>query len=257
VPSIGPIPILTPGQTLRAARMGAALAAIPSATAAGATVAILRGRKRAGFDAALPAWLDWFLATSGVSVDVVTGRRYLREPRPAVFLWNHKNNWDSMITASLVRTSFTAIAKKELERDPLVGTFGRFMDICFVDRSGKAPASEQLRPVEELARKGLSVLVAPEGTRSEDGSLGTFKKGGFRVAMATGLPIVPIVIRNAEVLGDSSSKMMGSGRVEVAVLPPVPVDDWTHQELPKRIDEIRTAYLDTLADWPAPDHRRR
>ncbi|MDQ2726987.1 MAG: 1-acyl-sn-glycerol-3-phosphate acyltransferase [Actinomycetota bacterium] len=255
VPSIGPIPIVTPGQTMRAARMGAALAAIPSATAAGATVAVLRGRKRAGFDAALPAWLDWYLATGGVSVEVVTGRQHLRTPRPAVFVWNHRNNWDSMITASLVRTSFTAIAKKELEKDPLMGTFGRFMDICFVDRSGKAPASQQLRPIEDLARKGLSVLVAPEGTRSEDGSLGPFKKGAFRVAMATGLPIVPIVIRNAEVLGSSSSKMMGSGHVEVAVLPPAATDDWTHEDLPEHIDAVRTSFLDTLADWPG--RRRR
>ncbi|MDQ2724948.1 MAG: hypothetical protein M3Y36_05570, partial [Actinomycetota bacterium] len=69
---------------MRAARMGAALAAIPSATAAGATVAALRRGKRAGFDAALPAWLDWYLATGGVSVEVVTGRQHLRKPRPAV-----------------------------------------------------------------------------------------------------------------------------------------------------------------------------
>ena len=56
--------------------------------------------------------------------------------------------------------------------------------------------------MEVLVRKGLSVIIAPEGTRSADGELGPFKKGAFRIAMATGLPIVPIVVRNAEMIGD-------------------------------------------------------
>ncbi|MDQ6783739.1 MAG: 1-acyl-sn-glycerol-3-phosphate acyltransferase [Actinomycetota bacterium] len=254
--SIGPIPVPTPGQTLRMARMSAALAALPSATAVGVAVAALRGDKRSGVDAVLPPWLDWYLATGGVTVEVVAGRAHLRKPRPAVFVWNHKNNWDSMVTASLVRTRFTGVAKKELQKVPLMGTFGRFMDLCFIDRSGKLSAAEQLREVEDLARKGLSVLVAPEGTRSADGSLGPFKKGAFRIALATGLPIVPIVIRNAEVLGDSSSKMMGSGHIQVVVLPPVSPDDWSRADLPKRIEEVRSSFVDTLADWPNPPPRR-
>lgn len=257
MPFIGPLPVPSArqfGAAVRAARMGAALAAIPTATAAGASVGLLRG-KRAGFDAALPAWLDWYLATAGVTVDVISGRLHLDRPRPAVFMFNHKNNWDSMVTASLVRTRFTGVAKKELEKDPLMGTFGRLMDICFIDRSGKVPPAEQLRAVEDLARKGLSVIIAPEGTRSKDGKLAPFKKGGFRIAMATGLPIVPIVIRNSEVLGDPGSKMIGSGRVEVVVADPVNVEDWTLEDLDKRIGEVRSVYVDTLAAWPARTER--
>lgn len=250
VPSLGPLPLPRIGSAVRAVRMGAALAAIPTAATAGASVAVLFG-KRAGFDAALPAWLDWYMATSGVTVEVVDGREHLKKPRPAIFIFNHKNNWDSMVTASLVRTRFTGVGKKELEKDPLMGTFGRLMDICFIDRSGKLSAAEQLRPIEDLARKGLSIIMAPEGTRSKDGELGSFKKGAFRISMGTGLPIVPIVIRNSEVLGGASSKMMGSGRVYVKVLPAVTTEDWDLKHLSKRVDEVRSSYVDTLKSWPA------
>lgn len=233
----------------RLTRFGVALAALPTATTVGTAVALGRG-KRAGFDAALPAFIDWWLATAGVTVAVVTGREHLVTPRPAVFIFNHKNNWDSIITASLVRTRFTGVAKKELEKDPLMGTFGRLMDLCFVDRSGQMSAAEQLKPVQALAAKGLSVVVSPEGTRSPTGELGPFKKGAFRIAMATGLPVIPIVIRNSEILGDHESKLMGSGRVEAAVLPPVHVDDWSLEDIDGHIADVRQDYVDALADWP-------
>jgi putative phosphoserine phosphatase/1-acylglycerol-3-phosphate O-acyltransferase len=232
------------------ARNAAGILGIVPAAVAGTAIGTIRG-KRAGFDATLPLWLDWYLASTGVKVEVVSGQGHLEAPRPAVFVFNHKNNWDSFVVGSLVRTNFTAVAKKELERDPIFGTFGRLLDLAFVDRSGAVSPAEQLRDIENLARKGLSIIVAPEGTRSEDGNLGPFKKGAFRIAMATGLPVVPIVVRNAEVLGAHDSKFMGSGCVEVAVLPPIPVTDWTLESLEHHIGEVRARFVDTLRRWPA------
>lgn len=243
------MPSLSLSSATRLTRFGVALAALPTATTVGTAIALGRG-KRAGFDAALPRFVDWWLTTAGVRVVVVSGREHLDAPRPAVFIFNHKNNWDSIVTASLVRTHFTGVAKKELEKDPLMGTFGRLMDLCFVDRSGQLSAAEQLKPVQALAAKGLSVVVSPEGTRSPTGELGQFKKGAFRIAMATGLPVIPIVIRNSEVLGDQHSKLMGSGRVETAVLAPIKVDDWKVDELDGLVAGVREQYVDALEDWP-------
>ena len=109
-----------------------------------------------------------------------------------------------------------------------------------------------MKSLEQLTRKGLSVIVAPEGTRSPTGELGPFKKGAFRLAMATGLPIVPIVVGNAEVLGDPDTTAIRPGRVAVAILNPIRVDDWTLDDLDKRIDGVRQLYLDTLDGWPGP-----
>ena len=80
--------------------------------------------------------------------------------------------------------------------------------------------------------------------------VGDFKKGPFRIAMSVGIPIVPIVIRNAEVIASRDSSTFNAGTVDVVVYPPIPVDDWTHDNLVERIAEVRKLYLDTLKDWP-------
>jgi putative phosphoserine phosphatase/1-acylglycerol-3-phosphate O-acyltransferase len=100
-------------------------------------------------------------------------------------------------------------------------------------------------------------MIAPEGTRLDTTSVGQFKKGPFRMAMSVGIPIVPIVIRNAEIIAARNSTTMNPGTVDVAVFPPISVDDWTVDTLSDRIAEVRQLYVDTLADWPVdelPDH---
>jgi putative phosphoserine phosphatase / 1-acylglycerol-3-phosphate O-acyltransferase len=107
--------------------------------------------------------------------------------------------------------------------------------------------------VEERAQKGLSIVIAPEGTRVDTTEVGPFKKGPFRMAMAVGIPIVPIVIRNAEIVAARNSTVINPGTVDVAVFPPISVQDWTIETLPEHIAEVRQLYLDTLADWPAEE----
>ena len=100
-------------------------------------------------------------------------------------------------------------------------------------------------------------MIAPEGTRLDTTSVGPFKKGPFRMAMAVGIPVVPIVIRNAEIIAARNSTTMNPGTVDVAVFPPISVSDWTVETLGDRIAEVRQLYVDTLADWPVdelPDH---
>ena len=135
---------------------------------------------------------------------------------------------------------------------------GKMMDAAFIDRDDPKAAVEGLKKVEELARKGLSILIAPEGTRLDTTEVGPFKKGPFRIAMSAGIPIVPIVIRNAEVIAARDSSTFNPGTVDVVVYPPIPVDDWTVDNLSERIAEVRQLYLDTLKDWPhdeLPDAR--
>jgi putative phosphoserine phosphatase/1-acylglycerol-3-phosphate O-acyltransferase len=155
-----------------------------------------------------------------------------------------------MIAGTLVKDNFTSVGKKELENDPIVGTIGKIMDAAFIDRDDPKKAIEGLKKVEELARKGLSILIAPEGTRLDTTEVGPFKKGPFRIAMSARIPIVPIVIRNAEVIAARDSSTFNPGTVDVVVYPPIPLDGWTHDNLADRIAEVRQLYLDTLKDWP-------
>lgn len=210
---------------------------------------LLHRNRRRGVNFFTSTWSRALLAATGVNRHVLGGEN-LTAKRPAVFIFNHRNQADPMIAAALVRDNFTTVVKKELEKDPLVGTLGRVLDAAFVDRADAEKAVEGLHKIEELARQGISVLIAPEGTRLDTTEVGPFKKGSFRIAMAAGIPIVPIVIRNAEVVAARDSGTFNPGTVDVAVFPPIPVDDWTVDNLADRIAEVRQIYLDTLKAWP-------
>ncbi|MGV9801077.1 HAD-IB family hydrolase [Mycobacterium sp. NPDC003449] len=210
---------------------------------------LLNRNRRSGVNFFTSTWSRVLLAATGISLNVL-GEENLTAQRPAVFIFNHRNQADPVIAGALVRDNFTSVGKKELANDPLVGTLGRVMDAAFIDRDDPQKAVESLRKVEDLARKGLSILVAPEGTRLDTTEVGPFKKGPFRIAMAAGVPIVPIVIRNAEVIAARDSSTFNPGTVDVAVYPPIPVHDWTTEDLPDRIAAIRQLYLDTLKSWP-------
>lgn len=210
---------------------------------------LLNRSRRSGVNFFTSTWSRVLLGATGVDLNVL-GEQNLTAQRPAVFIFNHRNQADPIIAGRLVRDNFTSVGKKELANDPLVGTVGRVMDAAFIDRDDPQKAVESLRKIEELGRKGLSILIAPEGTRIDTTAVGPFKKGAFRIAMSAGIPIVPIVIRNAEVVAARDSSTFNPGTVDVAVYPPISVADWTVDNLADRIAEVRRIYLDTLASWP-------
>ncbi|BBX57741.1 1-acyl-sn-glycerol-3-phosphate acyltransferase [Mycobacterium shottsii] len=221
--------------------------------AAGAVgIGLLTGNRRRGVNFFTSNFSQLLLATSGVHLNVV-GKENLTAQRPAVFIFNHRNQVDPVIAGALVRDNWVGVGKKELQNDPIMGTLGKVLDGVFIDRDDPASAVETLHTVEERAKNGLSIVIAPEGTRLDTTEVGPFKKGPFRIAMAAGIPIVPIVIRNAEIVASRNSTTINPGTVDIAVFPPIPVDDWTLDTLPDRIAEVRQLYLDTLKDWPVDE----
>lgn len=230
-------------------RTVAAIGSVLPVAASAVGVGLLTQNRRTGINFFTSTWSRLLLATAGINLDVL-GRENLTAQRPAVFIFNHRNQADPLIAGRLVENDFTTVAKKELENDPLIGTIGKVLDAAFVDREDSKSAVESLRKVEELAQKGISILIAPEGTRLDTTEVGEFKKGPFRIAMSAGIPIVPIVIRNAEVVAARDSSTFNPGTVDVAVYPPIRTEDWTLEDLPDRIAEIRQIYLDTLKAWP-------
>jgi putative phosphoserine phosphatase / 1-acylglycerol-3-phosphate O-acyltransferase len=230
-------------------RTVAGMASLVPAAAGAIGLGLLTRNRRVGVNFFTSSWSRLLMASIGIDLNVI-GEANLTAKRPAVFLFNHRNQADPFIAGRLISDNFTSVGKKELESNLLMGTIGKVLDAAFIDRDDPKAAVESLHKIEELARKGLSVLIAPEGTRLDTTEVGEFKKGPFRIAMAAGIPIVPIVIRNAEVIADRNSSTFNPGSVDVAVFPPIPTDDWTTENLTERIAEVRQLYLDTLKDWP-------
>jgi putative phosphoserine phosphatase / 1-acylglycerol-3-phosphate O-acyltransferase len=221
--------------------------------AAGAVgIGLLTRSRRRGVNFFTSTFSQLLLTASGVQLNVI-GAENLTAKRPAVFIFNHRNQADPVIAGALIRDNWVAVGKKELESDPIMGTLGKVLDSVFIDRDDASAAVKSLHQVEERARQGLSIMIAPEGTRLDTTSVGPFKKGPFRIAMAAGIPIVPIVIRNAEIIAARNSTTMNPGTVDVAVFPPISVSDWTLDTLPDRIAEVRQLFVDTLADWPVDE----
>ena len=94
------------------------------------------------------------------------------------------------------------------------------------------------------------MVISPEGTRSYSPTIGAFKKGGFHMAWDAGVPIIPIVIRNAGEIMWRNAKVAQQGTIEVVVHEPLPTADWTKADLDSWVPRMRELYVDTLDDWP-------
>ena len=229
-------------------RTGAALAGLGAAGGLGVAVGLLNRDRRQGANLAAAIGPDLALALAGVKLNV-SGEDHLWSHRPAVFIFNHQSSLDVAIVGSLVRRDLTGVAKKEAARDPRFAPIGYVADVVYVDRADSKKARAVLGPAVDRIKQGTSIAIAPEGTRSATHRVARFKKGAFHLAMQAGVPLVPIVIRNAGDLMWRRSLVIRPGTVDVTVLEPVSTDDWTRDSLGERVEQVRDLFVQTLENW--------
>src|ERR1700730_7079185 len=174
--------------------------------------------------------------------------------RPAVFFINHQSTLiDAMITSRVVQRGFTVVAKAEVKKIPVLAQLLTLADVAFLDRANTAKAMSAMQPAVDKLRAAVSIVMAPEGTRSLTPRVGVFKKGGFHLARDAGVPIVPIVIRNAGAIMWNNAKVAQEGTIEVVVHEPVPTANWPRDDIDEWAPRMRQLYVDTLDDWPGKD----
>ena len=226
-----------------------ALGALNIGLGVGLGVGLIRGDRRLGSDLALSLGFPSFLAMAGVRMNVV-GAHNLWARRPAVFVMNHQSGLDAMIVGALLRQNFTGLGKQEAQLSPATFLLGVAMDAVFVDRADSTKGRAAQEKLVQRLRSGVSVFIAPEGTRSPSAQLGEFRTGAFHVARTAGVPIVPVVLRNAYDLMPGKSKFIHPGVVDVAVLDPIPTDGWTRESVREDMAVVRKQFVDTLENWP-------
>jgi putative phosphoserine phosphatase/1-acylglycerol-3-phosphate O-acyltransferase len=204
-----------------------------------------RDRRRA-VNRAIRVWGELGTEAAGIRLEV-EGSGYLESARPAVFVLNHQSGIDPILVCALLRHDVVGVAKAELRRNPLLGLAFAFAGAVFVDRSDREQALRALEPAVEALRSGLSLAIAPEGTRSPHASPGRFKKGAFRIAMAAKVPLVPIVIHDAGAVLPRGGWIMTAAPVRVTVHPPRSTDAWTLETLDREIEAVERLYAETLA----------
>lgn len=232
-------------------RTGAFYGSFFGGAVAGYASGLLGGDRTAAMQAGVSGGLDVGLALSGINVEVLDGAEYLTSARPCIFVFNHQSKLDLPIMIHLVREQATGVAKREVGQLPVFGQVLSAGGVVFIDRADAGKAISQLEPVvRKIVDEKFSLVVAPEGTRSATPRIGKFKKGPFHIAMQAGVPVVPVVIRNAGEVMWRGSQLVKPGTVEVRVLPPVDTSEWKPETVGEHAEEVRSLFLDALADWP-------
>jgi putative phosphoserine phosphatase/1-acylglycerol-3-phosphate O-acyltransferase len=217
---------------------------IPAATA-GLLTGFLNGSKRLGVNLTMSTWGDYAISLAGVRMDI-RGEEHLWAHRPCVFMFNHQSNFDGIVLMRLLRRDVTAVAKAELKHMPIVGQIFSLGDVVFIDRADSEGAIDALKHATITLENGLSIAIAPEGTRQRTPTLGTFKKGGFHLAVAAQVPIVPIVIHNSLDVQPRGTLVMRPATVRVDVLPAIPTEGLGPEDVPGLLDDVRTRFLSAL-----------
>lgn len=218
---------------------------VPAATAGLLTGALNRS-KRLGVNLTMATWGDFATSLAGVRVDV-EGEEHIWAHRPCVFMFNHQSNFDGIILMRLLRRDVTAIAKSELKRMPLVGSIFSLGDVVFIDRNDSDASVNALSEAASTLVGGLSIAIAPEGTRQRTPAVGEFKKGGFHLAVAAQVPIVPIVIHNSLDVLPRGTMVMRPATVRIDVLEPVSTTGMGPSDVSDLRDTVRERFVDTLA----------
>jgi 1-acyl-sn-glycerol-3-phosphate acyltransferase len=166
---------------------------------------------------------------AGIRVRAV-GREQLEAGRAYLFISNHVSNLDPPLITPLLGRRVAIIAKQELFKIPLFGRAMKKGSFVAVNRAARRSAVESVTNAVHVLQSGLGMLVFPEGTRSPDGKLLTFKKGPFQLAKEAGVPVVPITVVGTYEAWPKGSWKLRAGEVVVYFHPPVDPKDFATKE---------------------------
>ena len=213
--------------------------------AAGLPMRALGASEREATNISLSAWTSVASAIARLKL-LIDGEEHLWSHRPAVFIFNHQSAVDVLITARMLREDVIGVAKKEIKHQLPMGIVFTYTGAVFIDREHVGDPRLALKPAVDALKTGRSVVIAPEGTRSRDGKLGSFKLGAFHMARQAGVPIVPIIIHNAQDALPYKGIVVHPAEVKVTVLPPQPTGKWRLADVESQAGRIREMYLDAL-----------
>lgn len=183
-------------------------------------------------------WSDSLLHKTGVTVSV-DGLENIPE-EPVVFVSNHQGYFDIPILFAALDAPHPLVAKKEMQKVPLLRTWMRLLGCVFLDRENARQSMGALRDAGKLLEQGYSVTIFPEGTRAKSDTMGEFKSGAFRVASKGRVKLVPVIIDGSYKALEGNHYRLKRTAVRVSILPPVSTEGLSREELkqlPKELEE--------------------
>ncbi len=193
------------------------------------------------------------LRISGVRLEV-KGLEKIPHGRAAIYMPNHQSNCDPPAVISIL-PPVLVMAKQEFFRVPVLGTAMIYRGFIPVDRKNRERAIAAVERAVGSMKAGNSFLAFPEGTRSPDGRLQTFKKGLFVMAIKAGALIVPISVSGARKIMPKGQFVIHPGVVRITIQDPISAENYTLEERRKLIDVTRQAILKGLDPEERPSSK--
>jgi len=185
-------------------------------------------------------------AMLGVEV-TVHGLEHVVDAGPVIYAPSHQSHLDILTLLGHLPGATRFAAKRELWRHAVVGGVLDTLGMIPIDREA---GDRSIEVLNEAAAEASSIVIFPEGTRSRDGSLRDFKKGAFVLAIATGLPIVPVCCRGTRRLMPRGSRLtVVPGPVDVFIEPPIATTGLTYEDRDSLAARVREAILQHHTGW--------
>jgi len=160
---------------------------------------------------------------------------------------NHLSFLDAPLLVTVLDRQVRFVVKRFVFRIPVLGLGMRFAGYIPLDKEGVGEGRKRIARAADLIRQeGYSFLVYPEGTRSWEGKLLPFRRGGFFLALDSGAPIVPVSIRGTYELMPRGSRRIGKGRVRVVFHEPVAVSGYTPETMPGLMERVKADIVSAL-----------
>lgn len=186
------------------------------------------------------AWSRLIARTAGARVRV-HGAEHIQPGASYVFLSTHQSYMDIPAMLGYLPAQLRIAAKREVFLIPFLGWHLTRAGHISINRGSTSEAVETLRRAAREVRRGVSVFLFPEGTRSRDGALQPFKKGGFKFALATRLPVVPVTIVGARQVLPRDSIIFRPGPIDMHIDAPIPTAGLTDEDLPALMRAVSEA----------------
>ncbi|MDZ5473133.1 lysophospholipid acyltransferase family protein [Bacillus sp. 31A1R] len=167
---------------------------------------------------------------------------------PVVFISNHEGDFDIPTLLGYIDKPFGFISKIEVKKVPIISSWMTVLNCVFLDRKDRRQAIRSIREGVDILKKGHSMVIFPEGTRSKGGPIGEFKSGSFRLAKDAGVPIVPICIEGTSDVFEKNGRMIKPADIKVTILPPIEPNMYKDKDLKEIAVEVRTLIVNTIQE---------
>ena len=180
---------------------------------------------------------------TGIKLTTI-GKENVPKKEPVIFVANHCSHLDIACLCNALPVNLYFIGKKELMWTPIIGWYMLVAGHIFIDRKSRKKAITSLKQAANKIKKGKSVVMYPEGTRSETGEVGVFKKGAFHLAKQAGVKIIPVSINGTFKVWPKNSTKITPGKVLVKIGKPIDTQNYTDKSLRNLMEEARNTIID-------------